>query len=317
MNAMAGYDARDSTSSSGPKEDYARDLATCRSPACASACRAEYFGDGIDAGVRTARRAGAALVRIARARRPSNRAAQLGPGGAGVLRHRAGRSLVQPVALRRRALRPSRAASTATSPTCTARTRAEGFGAEVKRRILVGTYVLSHGYYDAYYLQAQKVRRLIARDFAAALRAVRRDPGPDAPTTAFEIGAKTEDPVQMYLNDIFTVAGEPRGPARHVDSVRLRRRRPAGRPAAHGQLFSEARLLGVAHRYQQATDWHLRVPTRDPAMTALGSRRRHRDPRPAPDASKIFSGASHRLRRGAEHPGLRRRYRAARARCRC
>src|SRR5205807_7491431 len=86
------------------------------------------------------------------------------------------------------------------------RTRAEGFGAEVKRRILVGTYVLSHGYYDAYYLQAQKVRRLIAQDFQSAFQKCDVILGPTAPTTAFAIGAKSDDPVQMYLNDIFTVS---------------------------------------------------------------------------------------------------------------
>jgi aspartyl-tRNA(Asn)/glutamyl-tRNA(Gln) amidotransferase subunit A len=86
-----------------------------------------------------------------------------------------------------------------------ARTRAEGFGDEVKRRILVGTYVLSHGYYDAYYIQAQKVRRLIAQDFAAAFARCDVILGPTAPTTAFALGAKTEDPVQMYLGDIFTI----------------------------------------------------------------------------------------------------------------
>ena len=85
------------------------------------------------------------------------------------------------------------------------RTRAEGFGAEVKRRILVGTYVLSHGYYDAYYLQAQKIRRLVARDFQQAFTQVDFICGPTAPTTAFELGARTSDPVQMYLGDVFTI----------------------------------------------------------------------------------------------------------------
>ena len=114
------------------------------------------------------------------------------------------------------------------------RTRAEGFGAEVKRRILVGTYVLSHGYYDAYYLQAQKMRRLIARDFAGAFERCDLIIGPTAPTTAFALGAKTEDPVQMYLNDIFTIPAPLAGLPGAVDPVRLRRQGPAGRPADHG-----------------------------------------------------------------------------------
>jgi aspartyl-tRNA(Asn)/glutamyl-tRNA(Gln) amidotransferase subunit A len=144
------------------------------------------------------------------------------------------------------------------------RTRGEGFGAEVKRRILVGTYVLSHGYYDAYYLQAQKIRRLIARDFASAFARCDVILGPASPTTAFEIGAKAEDPVQMYLGDIFTIPASLAGlPALSVpcgfDAAGL----PVGLQLM-GNYFSEARLLGVAHRYQQAADWHLRVPKETP-----------------------------------------------------
>jgi aspartyl-tRNA(Asn)/glutamyl-tRNA(Gln) amidotransferase subunit A len=145
-----------------------------------------------------------------------------------------------------------------------ARSRAEGFGAEVKQRILVGTYVLSHGYYDAYYLQAQKVRRLIARDFAAAFERCDVIAGPTSPTTAFEIGANTDDPVKMYLNDIFTIPAPLAGlPALSVpcgfDAAGL----PVGLQLT-GAHFSEALLLGIAHRYQQATDWHLRVPRETP-----------------------------------------------------
>jgi aspartyl-tRNA(Asn)/glutamyl-tRNA(Gln) amidotransferase subunit A len=117
------------------------------------------------------------------------------------------------------------------------RTRAEGFGAEVKRRILVGTYVLSHGYYDAYYLHAQKVRRLIAQDFARAFEKCDLILGPTAPTTAYELGAKTEDPVQMYLGDIFHHPGAARRAARALHSVRLRRQGPASRAAADRTAF--------------------------------------------------------------------------------
>jgi aspartyl-tRNA(Asn)/glutamyl-tRNA(Gln) amidotransferase subunit A len=144
------------------------------------------------------------------------------------------------------------------------RTRAEGFGAEVKRRILVGTYVLSHGYYDAYYLQAQKVRRLIADEFSEAFERCDVILGPTAPTTAFALGAKTADPVQMYLDDIFTVPAPLAGlPALSIpcgfDAAGL----PVGLQLM-GKHFSEGLLLGAAHRYQQATDWHLRVPTETP-----------------------------------------------------
>jgi aspartyl-tRNA(Asn)/glutamyl-tRNA(Gln) amidotransferase subunit A len=144
------------------------------------------------------------------------------------------------------------------------RSRAEGFGAEVKRRILVGTYVLSHGYYDAYYVQAQKLRRLIARDFAAAFERCDLILGPTAPDTAFPIGAKMDDPVQMYLNDIFTIPAPLAGlPALSIPCGFDRKGLPVGLQLI-GNYFSEARMLGAAHRYQQATDWHLKVPTETP-----------------------------------------------------
>src|SRR5262249_46194763 len=142
--------------------------------------------------------------------------------------------------------------------------RAEGFGAEVKRRILVGTYVLSHGYYDAYYLQAQKVRRLIALDFQNAFRKCDVILGPTAPGTAFALGAKSDDPVQMYLNDIFTIPAPLAGlPAMSIPCGFDAGGLPVGLQL-QGPHFSEAKLLGVASRYQQATDWHRRVPTETP-----------------------------------------------------
>jgi aspartyl-tRNA(Asn)/glutamyl-tRNA(Gln) amidotransferase subunit A len=145
-----------------------------------------------------------------------------------------------------------------------ARTRAEGFGAEVKRRILVGTYVLSHGYYDAYYLQAQKVRRLIVRDFQSAFERCDLILGPVAPTTAFEIGAQIEDPVKMYLGDIFTVPGSLAGLPGLSIPCGFDESGSRSACSSRGTTFSEAKLLGAAHRYQQATDWHLRVPTETP-----------------------------------------------------
>ncbi len=140
------------------------------------------------------------------------------------------------------------------------KSRAEGFGAEVKRRILVGTYVLSHGYYDAYYLKAQQVRHLIADDFRRAYRRCDVIVGPTAPTAAFPIGAKTDDPVQMYLNDIFTVAANLTGaPAMSIPCGFDRSGLPIGLQI-QGDYFAEATMLDVAHRFQQATDWHRRVP---------------------------------------------------------
>jgi aspartyl-tRNA(Asn)/glutamyl-tRNA(Gln) amidotransferase subunit A len=140
------------------------------------------------------------------------------------------------------------------------RTRAEGFGPEVKRRILIGSHVLSHGYYDAYYLKAQRVRRRIAEDFRAAFQSCDVIIGPTAPTTAFPIGANTDDPVKMYLNDILTVPASLAGlPAMSVpcgfDGTGL----PIGMQLI-GDYFAESRLLGVAHRFQLETDWHARVP---------------------------------------------------------
>jgi aspartyl-tRNA(Asn)/glutamyl-tRNA(Gln) amidotransferase subunit A len=139
------------------------------------------------------------------------------------------------------------------------RSRGEGFGAEVKRRIMTGTYVLSAGYYDAYYLKAQRVRALINADFIRAFKSVDVLIGPTTPTPAFAIGAKTEDPVTMYLNDIYTIganlAGLPAAsiPCGFVNDL------PVGLQVV-GPHFSEARVLGVAHAFQRATDWHTRVP---------------------------------------------------------
>jgi len=141
-----------------------------------------------------------------------------------------------------------------------AKSRAEGFGAEVKRRILVGTYVLSHGYYDAYYLQAQKVRRLIAQDFQDAFKRCDFIMGPVAPTTAWKMGEKSNDPVAMYLEDIFTLGVSLAGlPGMSVPCGFGAGEMPVGLQII-GNYFDEARMLSVAHRYQQITDWHLRTP---------------------------------------------------------
>jgi len=139
------------------------------------------------------------------------------------------------------------------------RSRGEGFGAEVKRRIMTGTYVLSAGYYDAYYLKAQRVRQLISADFARAFTECDLLLGPTSPTPAFRIGAKCDDPITMYLNDIYTIGANLAGlpgmsiPCGFVEGL------PVGLQII-GPHFSEARMLNAAHRYQQETDWHLRVP---------------------------------------------------------
>lgn len=139
------------------------------------------------------------------------------------------------------------------------RTRAEGFGAEVKRRIMIGTYALSAGYYDAYYLKAQKIRQLIRLDFVEAFKEVDVILGPTTPDTAFKLGEKTDDPISMYLSDIYTIsvnlAGLPAisAPAGFVNNL------PLGMQLI-GRDFSEAQLLNVVHQYQQHTDWHKQLP---------------------------------------------------------
>ncbi len=140
------------------------------------------------------------------------------------------------------------------------RSRGEGFGAEVKRRIMIGTYALSAGYYDAYYLKAQQIRRLISDDFRQAFERVDVIVGPTTPTPAFKLGEKFNDPVTMYLSDIFTIACNLAGlpgmsvPAGFVNGL------PVGLQII-GNYFAEDRLLNVAHRYQQVTDWHQRQPS--------------------------------------------------------
>ncbi|WP_417536971.1 Asp-tRNA(Asn)/Glu-tRNA(Gln) amidotransferase subunit GatA [Marinomonas sp.] len=140
------------------------------------------------------------------------------------------------------------------------RSRAEGFGTEVQKRIMVGTYALSEGYYDAYYLKAQKIRRLIKEDFVKALEEVDVIMGPVAPTTAFGLGSKTSDPVAMYLEDIYTLSVNLAGiPAMSVPAG-FANGMPVGLQVM-GNYFAEAKLLNVAHQYQQHTDWHLQTPT--------------------------------------------------------
>ena len=141
-----------------------------------------------------------------------------------------------------------------------AKTRAQGFGAEVKRRILIGTYVLSHGYYDAYYLKAQKVRRLISQDFAHAFKSCDMIMSPTTPSTAFKIGEKVSDPVQMYLSDTFTIAANLAGlPAMSIPCGLDQNQLPIGLQLI-GNYFDEAGMIAAAHQYQCATDWHLKKP---------------------------------------------------------
>ncbi len=139
------------------------------------------------------------------------------------------------------------------------RSRGEGFGQEIKRRIIVGTYALSSGYYDAYYLKAQKIRRLISNDYAQAFNEVDLIVGPTTPTPAFKLGEKVDDPVSMYLSDIYTIGVNLAGlpgmtiPAGFVNNL------PVGLQCV-GNYFEESRLFNLGHQYQQVTDWHRKIP---------------------------------------------------------
>jgi aspartyl-tRNA(Asn)/glutamyl-tRNA(Gln) amidotransferase subunit A len=258
LNAMAGHDPRDSTSLERPGEDYTRDLGAPLA-GVRIGLPAEYFGAGIDSEV-------AAAIDAALAEFRKLGATTVAIGLPNV-------NLSVPVYY---VIAPAEASSNLSRfdgvryghraehygdlLDMYKKSRAEGFGAEVKRRILVGTYVLSHGYYDAYYLKAQQVRRLIADDFQRAFTQCDVIMGPTAPSTAFKIGAKSDDPVQMYLNDIFTVAANLTGaPAMSIPCGFDRHGLPIGLQI-QANYFRESLVLNVAHQYQQATDWHARVP---------------------------------------------------------
>jgi aspartyl-tRNA(Asn)/glutamyl-tRNA(Gln) amidotransferase subunit A len=258
LNVMAGFDARDSTSLERPAEDYARDLARPIAGMRIGLPR-QYLGEGVDADVAARVRdairwfegQGAKTVEVDL---PNT---QLSVPAYYVLAPAEASSNLS----RFDGVRYGhRAAGYTDLFDMYCRTRGEGFGAEVKRRILVGTYVLSHGYYDAYYLQAQKIRRLIAADFSSAFTQCDLIMGPAAPTTAYEIGAMSDDPVKMYLGDIFTIPASLAGlPGLSIPCGFDGKGLPVGLQVI-GPYFSEARLLNAAHQYQQSTDWHQRVP---------------------------------------------------------
>ncbi|MDZ4251443.1 MAG: Asp-tRNA(Asn)/Glu-tRNA(Gln) amidotransferase subunit GatA [Sulfuritalea sp.] len=258
LSAMAGFDTRDSTSLERPAEDYARGL---EQPLAGLkiGLPQEFFGAGMDEDVRAAveaalaeyRKLGAVTVEV-----------QLPNSGLSVPAY----YVIAPAEASSNLSRFDgvrygyRAPDYADLAEMYSRSRAQGFGAEVKRRILIGTYVLSHGYYDAYYLQAQKIRRLIAADFKAAFQQCDVIMGPTSPSVAFAFGAKSADPVQMYLSDIYTISTNLAGlPGMSLPCGFGRNNMPVGLQII-GNLFDEARMLNVAHKYQQVTDWHTRMP---------------------------------------------------------
>ena len=257
LNAMAGFDPRDSTSLERPAEDYARDLDKPLAGLRIGLPK-EFFAAGCDAGVMAAVQAaikeyeklGATIVDVSL---PNSHLSV--PAYYVIAPAEASSNLSRYDGVRY----GYRAPEYGNLDDMYMKTRAQGFGAEVKRRILIGAYVLSHGYYDAYYLQAQRIRRLIANDFVEAFKSCDVIMGPTSPTTAFRLGEKSADPVQMYLSDIYTIAVNLAGlpgmsvPCGFADGL------PVGLQLI-GNYFDEARLLGVAHRYQVATDWHRRLP---------------------------------------------------------
>jgi aspartyl-tRNA(Asn)/glutamyl-tRNA(Gln) amidotransferase subunit A len=258
LNVMTGFDERDSTSLQREKEDYARDLNKPLSGLRVGLPR-EYFAKGMSSDVEKAieqaldeyRKLGAQTVEVSL---PNS-------------------SLSIPVYY---VLAPAEASSNLSRfdgvrygyrarafqdlAEMYRNTRAEGFGAEVKRRILIGTYVLSHGYYDAYYIKAQKLRRLIAQDFKDAFKQCDVIMGPTTPAVAFDLGEKSSDPIQMYLSDIYTSAANLAGlPGMSIPVGFGDKMRPVGLHIV-GDYFSEARMLNIAHQYQLITDWHQSAP---------------------------------------------------------
>ena len=258
LNAMAGFDPRDSTSLERAREDYTRDLEKPLAGLRVGLPR-EFFAEGmspdvakaIDEAIAQYRKLGCTMVEVSL---PNMK-------------------LSVPVYY---VLAPAEASSNLSRfdgvrygyrapeygdlSDMYKKSRAQGFGAEVKRRILIGTYVLSHGYYDAYYIKAQKLRRLIAQDFVAAFKQCDVILGPTSPGTAFKIGEKSGDPVQMYLSDIYTIAVNLAGlPGMSLPCGFDRANLPVGMQLI-GDYFGEAKMLNVAHQYQLATDWHLRMP---------------------------------------------------------
>jgi len=257
LNAMAGFDPRDSTSVERPTEDFTAGLERGLKGLRVGLPR-EFFSEGLDADMRRVvqdalavlRERGAVPVEIS-----------LPNSGLSVPAY----YVVAPAECSSNLARYDgvryghRCAGPRDLMDLYTRSRAEGFGAEVKRRIMIGTYVLSAGYYDAYYLKAQKVRRLIADDFRRAFEQVDVIAGPTSPELPFRLGEKSADPVSMYLSDIYTIAVNLAGlpglsmPAGTIGNL------PVGLQLI-GNYFDEARLLNVAHQFQQETGWHQRMP---------------------------------------------------------
>jgi len=257
LNSMAGLDLKDSTSMDQPVEDYTANLNNGLEGLRIGLPK-EYFAEGlndsvkaaIEASIKELEKQGAILKEISLSTTKLSVPAYyvIAPAEAS-----ANLSRFDGVRFGYRCEDPQDLMDLYT------RSRGEGFGDEVKRRIMIGAYALSAGYYDAYYKKAQQVRRLIKNDFANAFNEVDVIAGPTAPTTAFKLGEKTSDPVTMYLEDIFTISVNLAGlpaitvPAGFADGM------PTGLQLI-GNYFQESKLLNIGHKYQQATDWHKKTP---------------------------------------------------------
>jgi len=257
LGAMAGFDPRDSTSVDRPVDDYTGQLHESLRGLKIGLPK-EYFGEGLDSAVGDAvavaidefRKLGATVVDISL---PNTHLSVPAYYVVAPAECSSNLSRFDGVRFGHRADNPQDLTDLYT------RSRGEGFGDEVKRRILVGAYALSAGYYDAYYLKAQQVRRLIRDDFLRAFEQVDVIMGPTAPSVAFKLGEKADDPVSMYLSDIYTIAVNLAGlPAMSIPAG-FSNGLPVGLHVT-GNYFDEGRLLNVGHQYQQVTDWHTRCP---------------------------------------------------------
>ncbi|MGD8630858.1 MAG: Asp-tRNA(Asn)/Glu-tRNA(Gln) amidotransferase subunit GatA [Gammaproteobacteria bacterium] len=257
LAAMAGFDERDSTSVDRPVDDYAASL-NAPLQGMRIGVPQEYLGAGLDTAVADAIEAALAEYRslgakVSEISLPNTHLAVPAYYVVAPAECSSNLSRFDGVRFGYRATDPKDLTD------LYERSRGEGFGAEVKRRILIGTYALSAGYYDAYYLKAQQVRRLIREDFMRAFDSVDVIMGPTTPSAAFRLGEKADDPVSMYLSDTYTIAANLAGlpalsiPAGFVDGM------PVGQHLV-GNYFAEGRLLNAGHRYQQVTDWHMRCP---------------------------------------------------------
>ena len=258
LNAMASFDERDSTSLERAKEDYTRDLNQSLKGLKVGLPK-EYFGEGMSADVQKAIQAAIDLLKAQGAEMVEVSLPQTElsiPAYYVLTSAEASTNLSRYDGVRY----GHRAARFGDLEEMYSNTRAEGFGSEVKRRIMIGTYVLSHGYYDAYYLKAQKLRRLVTNDFQTALQQCDIILAPTAPTAAPKLNSNINDPVQMYLSDIYTIAVNLAGlPAMTLPAGFSADGLPIGVQLI-GNYFAEAKLLGVAHQMQLESDWHMKRP---------------------------------------------------------